>query len=93
MKSTINFFAPNSTEYRIFICSGEGKDRRESGAYTHLANSYLNAAEIFGSHSNVCSFSGRYGSTWKLAGKRKGNPKNHNYVVDEVGNKLLIIKG
>lgn len=92
MESTINFYAPNCTEYKVFICSGKRKNRRESGAYTHLANSYLNAATIFGGHWNTCTCSKRYGTDWKLTRRKKGNPKSHSYLKDELGNELLIIK-
>ena len=92
MESTINFFAKNSTEYKVFICSGKGKNRRESGVYTHIANNYLNAASIFGTHWNTCTFSKKYGINWRITGRKKGNPKSHSYLEDELGNKLLIIK-
>lgn len=85
-------FANGSMNYRIFICSGKGKNRRESGVYTELATNYLNAAKRFGDHSNVCSCSNKYGSDWKITGRKKGNPKSHSYLKDEKGNELLIIK-
>jgi hypothetical protein len=80
--------------YSAFICSGTPKTDgyRESGSYTAIGKTYAEAATNFATHRNKC-LPGlvNYGNNWKRAGRRKGNPRQHQYLIDEKGNKLLLI--
>jgi hypothetical protein len=79
--------------YSAFICSGKPKtdSYRESGSYTAIGKNYAEAATNFAAHYNICIPFNIYGTQWKSAGREKGNPKQHRYLIDEKGNKLLLI--
>jgi len=79
--------------YSAFICSGTPKtdSYRESGSYTAIGKTYAEAAANFGNHWNKCTTFKTYGGNWKNAGRRKGNPRQHQYLIDDKGNKILLI--
>lgn len=86
-------FKPTDRDYKVFICSGKGKNRRERGAYGQYVSSYLEAATEFAKHWNVCTVSTTYGTKWRITHRaKKGYPKSHCYLKDELGNKLLVIR-
>lgn len=80
--------------YSAFRCTGKPKTDgyRETGAYTAIGKTYAEAAKNLAAHWNK-SGGGLYnfGTEWKNAGRRKGYPRQHQYVTDEKGNKFLLI--
>jgi len=81
-------------KYSVFIVSGRGKHRRESGEYTAIGDSYKDAVSGLAEHWNICSLVGpRFGVDWRVSYKaKKGMPKSHAYMKDEKGNTLLLVK-
>jgi hypothetical protein len=84
---------PINIIYRVYICSGtpDTENYRESGSYDAYGKDYFDAVLNLAKHWNKCSSLNNYGSIWKSAGKKQGNPKNHLYLTDELGHKLLLI--
>ena len=78
-------------EYAVYICKGRGKNYRESGEYTAFGTSYLDTIRKYTQATNKVNPFYRYGANWRKVGRRKGMPKEHCYVMDEVGNKFLLI--
>jgi hypothetical protein len=89
MRREINFLTDK--RYQVFICTGKGKTYRERGAYSAYGTNYVDAAEQYASHYNKCSFFGKYGVNWRKTSRKKGLPKRHQYLMDENGNKILLI--
>jgi hypothetical protein len=78
---------PINRIYRAYICSGD----RESGAYTAIGKNFIDAAANLAKHWSSYNPLKTYGTQWKNAGRKEGNPKNHLYVADEKGNMFLLI--
>lgn len=76
--------------YSVFICSGKGKNYRESGSYTAYGLNYLDAARRFAATWNRNGIK-TFGEQWKKSGRRAKMPKRHHYLTDERGNKLLLL--
>jgi hypothetical protein len=78
--------------YHVYICSGKGDDRRESGSYTTTGRNYIEAAFNFSSHWNRCTAWTKFGKDWSKIGSRLNMPIHHRYLKDNIGNMLLILK-
>jgi hypothetical protein len=78
--------------YSAFICSGKGKDRRESGSYSTAGNTYLDAVIKLAQHWNNVMRYLKFGDNWRYVGRRDGMPRSHAYFKDERGNELLLVK-
>jgi hypothetical protein len=72
--------------YQTYTCSGD----RESGSYASYGENYTEAAKYFGDHRNNCGSFVKYGSNWKEEAQKEGMSKDHMYMIDEKGNRLLL---
>jgi hypothetical protein len=73
--------------YKAYLCEGN----RESGAFGCYGKDYIEAALNFGNHWNECGFF-KFGRFWKEVGKKEGLPKEHRYLIDNLGNNILLIE-
>jgi hypothetical protein len=92
MRRQINFLMDK--HYRVYICSGEGENYRESGGYSAYGANCVDAAEQFASHHTKCSYYPTYGTNWQKICKQRELPNRfqmHHYLMDEKGNKILLI--
>lgn len=80
-------------EYQVFICYGRGRNRRESGAYTAYGTSYQKAAMAFTSRWDAISgLPPVWGKRWRKTSRRPGYPRSHQFLRDEKGRELLLIR-
>ena len=86
-------FKPTDNIYKMFHCSGEGKNYRESGEYLCRGGTYIEAASNRSKHMNNISFLYKnVDSNWKKIGRKIGYPKNHCFLINDNGDKWLLIK-
>lgn len=81
-----------SIVFRVFIRYGRGKNARDSGQFSTVAEGYVAAARKFAAHWNECSFGEKFGTRWRHAcTNMSGMPARARAYYDEKGNKLILI--
>jgi len=79
-------------KYSAYIVTGPDNDRRESGSYTCYGEDFRSAAADFGKRWNTNARSSTYGDEWEETGTKENMPKDHMYLKDDKGNRLLLIE-